>query len=158
MALSNITFCLAYPQECCNHEWLITKFLNRISSPQYISTLQDYEMYFDEDSEIEIGLRIKFLNNNPNRDSELKATNNSLTIDTLLNNQTLRGLIDYKNKTTNPWIILKSYPKGTATKIYEVGIKGSSDYLIFQLDNWPQKKQCGICDILDSNGKSIFWN
>src|SRR5512133_2331353 len=48
------------PKIECNHEKIITDFLNTISKSSYVANLSDYYKYFDQESEIEIAFEVNF--------------------------------------------------------------------------------------------------
>ena len=65
--------------------------------------------------------------------------------------------MDIKDKKKQKWTILEYYKLGEATIVYLIGINGDNDYIQIQMVNWPYSDRCRICNILDSTGKSIFY-
>lgn len=143
-------------QDDCDHKSLIMSFLQKISSVNYLPTLQDYNVYFDKHSEIEIALREEYSLNHSNSDVTDSGNSKSFAIDKLLKNDIMCHLINLKNSKNCKWRIGKSYNYGSATIIYEVGIDCSSEILKIQMSNWAYKDRCKIDDILDSGNKSIL--
>jgi len=147
---------LAQSQENCCHEDIILSFLNKISSTNYKPILQDYRIFFDNHSEIEFSFRDKILKNSPGSELSDMPESKSYTIETVLNNETVKYLINLRSIKNCKWKIFKQYKKGSATIIFEVGVDCSSKLIKIQMVNWAYKKRCGICDILDINDKTIF--
>lgn len=148
--------CAAYSQERCNHEDLIMSFLQKISSEDYIPTLGDFNEYFDNHSEIEVGLRDEVIRNNPNLSLSGDIKSKSLAIDLFLKHKSVQKLIVQKNINNSNWIIINQYAKGSDTIVYEIGVVGSQEVIKMQMINWKNKERCGIVDILDSSNKSIL--
>lgn len=143
-------------QEQCNHKILLIDFLCKISSINYTPTIKDYNNFFDSQSEIEIGLQEKYKVNQSDK-KKMIDDNKSYAINHLLNNNTVKHLINLFNDKNCEWIILRDYKKGSATIVYEVGLDCSSEFIKIQMVNWQYKGRCKICDILDSNDVSIFF-
>jgi hypothetical protein len=144
-------------QTNCNHKQIIMRFLKNISAPNYKSSLSDFDLFFDSQSEIEIILRSDYLKTHPNS-RMLDTTDLCLAINTLLNNVTVHRMIDLKNKQNKNWTISRSYKYGSATIVYVIKIDNSSDFFQIQMANWPDREMCKICDVLDSKGKSIYYS
>ena len=150
-----IYVCAIQSQTSCNHEQIILSFLQKISSVQYKSSLKDFELFFDSECEIEFGLRDNHIMEHPKTKLTFETDSLSLAINRVLNNKTVRHLIDFKNNRNGKWII-ESHKEGSATIVYKIGVTGSNSFIYMQMTNWAYKKRCGIDDIRDSIGNSIF--
>jgi hypothetical protein len=145
-----------YSQDKCDHESIILGFLQKISSDKYFPNMDDYKTYFDNHSEIEVGLRDELIRNNPNINLSDDRNSKSLALELLLKHKSMKQLINLKNTKNRNWVILKHYAKGSATIVYEVGVECSQEVIKIQMINWKNKERCGIVDILDSTDKSIL--
>ena len=145
-----------HAQTSCNHEQIIMSFLQKISSVQYKSSLKDYELFFDSESMFEIGLRDNYIMEHPKAKLTFETDSLSLTINRVLNNKTVRHLIDLKNNKNGKWIIEESHKEGSATIVYKIGVTGSNSFIYMKMTNWAYKRRCGIDDIRDSLGNSIL--
>ena len=121
LLITHISF--IYAQTNCNHEQLIMRFLQKISSAQYKSSLEDFVSFFDSESEIEFGLRDDYLKEHPNAKLTFETDSISLAIDLLLNNETMKHFRDLKFHKNSKWIIEKSHKEGSATIVYKIGIE-----------------------------------
>ena len=145
-----------HAQTSCNHEHIILSFLQKISSVQYKSSLKDFESFFDSECELEFGLRDTYIMEHPKTKLTFETDSLSLAINRVLNNKTVRHLIDLKNNRKGKWIIEESDKEGSATIVYKIGVTGSNRFIYMQMTNWAYKKRCGIIDIRDSIGNTIF--
>ena len=145
-----------YAQDNCNHEAFITRFLQKITSKEYIPIYEDFNFFFDNHSEIEIGLREEYNAKHPNNPLSDNPNSTSLTLSLLLKNKFIIDLKTYSNCKNCNWMITNHYTKGTATIVYEIGSKCSKEMIKIQMINWKYKNRCGIVDILDKTNKSIF--
>ena len=145
-------------QEHCDHKSILISFLKKISKKNYYPSYEDYDLYFDSHSEVEIGLRNENKSNLSNSVDLKKVKDKSLAIEHLLLDSAVSSMVNKynKNKSCN-WKIVKQYKKGTASIIYVVGIDCSKKTIKFQMVNWPYKDRCGIYDVFYSNDKSIFF-
>lgn len=157
MIIVLFNFCYSFAQEKDNSEQLIMGFLQKISSYQYKPSLKDFELFFDRNSIIEMGLRSDSIKSHPDAKLSYESTNTSFAIENLLKNKTMRHLIDLKNNNNYKWIIFKSYKYGSATMVYEIGVENSNDFLKFKMVNWAYRQGCGIDNILDENDKSVLY-
>jgi hypothetical protein len=148
--------CALHAQTRCNHEQIILSFLQKISSVHYKSSLKDFESFFDSECEFEFGLSDNYIMEHPNTKLTIETDSLSLAINQVLNNKTVRRMIDFKNNRKGKWIIEESHKEGSATIVYRIGVTGSYSYIYMQMNNWAYKKRCGIDDIRDSIGNSIF--
>ena len=154
--LTGCSFFLTVAQNNCDHEGMIVNLLDRISCPDYKPILADFGLFFDSEFEIEYGLRGKFLKDNPDVKLSDDYNSKSFAIEKILTDTIVKYLINQKSIKNCKWKIFKQYKKGSASIIYEVGLDCSPKLIKIQMVNWAYKKRCGICDILDSNDKTIF--
>ncbi len=146
----------AYPQDGCDHPDMIMSFLHKLSSAKYVPTLHDYNVYFDSHSEIEAGLRDKYIRNNYGQNLTDDENSKSFTLELLLTHCTVKQLVGQATTKGCNWLIIDQYAKVSATIVYEVSVEGSQDLIKIQMINWSNKNRCGIVDILDANNQSIL--
>jgi hypothetical protein len=147
----------AKAQENCNHEAIILDFLKKISSIDYKPILGDYNRFFDSHSEIEDELRYEYSTKYPDAKLSNDSNSISLSIECVINHETIKRLIEKQYRKNCKWKINKRYNYGTATIIYEIGIDCSKEVFKFQMSNWAYKNRCGIDDIIDSSNRSILY-
>ncbi|HOK26810.1 MAG TPA: hypothetical protein P5320_09090 [Bacteroidales bacterium] len=145
-------------QEKCNHKELIFSFLNKVTSEQYKSSLNDFELFFDINSkELEMGLRWDYIKNHPGTNLTFDTDSISLAIEKFLENETVRHLIKIKNRENREWTIKGSFNYGSKTIIFRVGLEGIKDIIQIQMINHIDEERCGIVDIMDSDNNSILY-
>jgi hypothetical protein len=156
IVISNVHLGIAQ-EKFSSNEQIIINFLRIVSAPHYKSRLGDFSKFFENEYEIEGGLRHEYAVNNPGKVLSWDDINSrSLAIDRFLADSTVKRLIILKNKNNYNWAIFSSYPSGFSTTIYVVGIRYRGGYFQIKMVNWTKSNPNGIIDILGPTGVSVY--